>query len=105
VLHHVTYSINSLCHFFGPRRYATDDHSRNPRVAGAAVLRRVMAQQPRRLPHISSARTTPPRARSLRDRDPRPRAPRPRMGRYTRQPPTPADEAQPAARVMPRPIG
>jgi stearoyl-CoA desaturase (delta-9 desaturase) len=29
VLHHVTYSINSLCHFFGRRRFATGDHSRN----------------------------------------------------------------------------
>ena len=29
VLHHVTYSINSLCHFFGRRPYATGDHSRN----------------------------------------------------------------------------
>jgi len=29
VLHHVTYSINSLCHFFGRRRFDTDDHSRN----------------------------------------------------------------------------
>lgn len=29
VLHHVTYSINSLCHFFGRRDYATGDHSRN----------------------------------------------------------------------------
>ncbi|MBA2794090.1 MAG: acyl-CoA desaturase [Thermoleophilaceae bacterium] len=29
VLHHVTYSINSLCHVFGSRRYATDDESRN----------------------------------------------------------------------------
>jgi stearoyl-CoA desaturase (Delta-9 desaturase) len=29
VLHHVTYSINSLCHFFGRRRFATEDHSRN----------------------------------------------------------------------------
>ncbi len=28
-LHHVTYSINSLCHFFGRRRFATEDHSRN----------------------------------------------------------------------------
>jgi stearoyl-CoA desaturase (delta-9 desaturase) len=31
VLHHVTYSINSLCHFFGRQRFATDDHSRNLR--------------------------------------------------------------------------
>jgi stearoyl-CoA desaturase (Delta-9 desaturase) len=29
VVHHVTYSINSLCHFFGRRRFATSDHSRN----------------------------------------------------------------------------
>jgi stearoyl-CoA desaturase (delta-9 desaturase) len=29
VLHHATYSINSLCHFFGRRDYATEDHSRN----------------------------------------------------------------------------
>jgi stearoyl-CoA desaturase (Delta-9 desaturase) len=29
VVHHVTYSINSLCHFFGRRRFATPDHSRN----------------------------------------------------------------------------
>jgi stearoyl-CoA desaturase (delta-9 desaturase) len=29
VLHHVTYSINSLCHFFGARRYDTGDESRN----------------------------------------------------------------------------
>ncbi len=29
VLHHVTYSINSLCHFFGKRAYETGDHSRN----------------------------------------------------------------------------
>jgi stearoyl-CoA desaturase (Delta-9 desaturase) len=28
-LHHVTYSINSLCHFFGRRRFQTTDHSRN----------------------------------------------------------------------------
>jgi stearoyl-CoA desaturase (delta-9 desaturase) len=29
VLHHVTYSINSRCHFFGRRRFSTDDESRN----------------------------------------------------------------------------
>lgn len=29
VLHHMTYSINSLCHFFGRRDYATEDQSRN----------------------------------------------------------------------------
>jgi stearoyl-CoA desaturase (Delta-9 desaturase) len=29
VLHHATFSINSLCHFFGRRRFSTDDESRN----------------------------------------------------------------------------
>ncbi|MEA2346475.1 MAG: hypothetical protein QOG62_262 [Thermoleophilaceae bacterium] len=29
LLHHITYSINSLCHFFGKRRFDTGDESRN----------------------------------------------------------------------------
>jgi stearoyl-CoA desaturase (Delta-9 desaturase) len=29
VVHHVTYSINSLCHFFGRRAFDTEDESRN----------------------------------------------------------------------------
>jgi stearoyl-CoA desaturase (delta-9 desaturase) len=29
VLHHVTFSINSLCHFFGRQDYVTGDESRN----------------------------------------------------------------------------
>jgi stearoyl-CoA desaturase (Delta-9 desaturase) len=29
LLHHVTYSINSICHMFGRRPFATDDESRN----------------------------------------------------------------------------
>jgi stearoyl-CoA desaturase (delta-9 desaturase) len=28
-LHHVTWSINSVCHFFGTRRFDVDDHSTN----------------------------------------------------------------------------
>jgi len=28
-LHHVTWSINSICHFFGTRRFGTDDRSTN----------------------------------------------------------------------------
>jgi stearoyl-CoA desaturase (delta-9 desaturase) len=28
-LHHVTWSINSVCHFFGSRRFDVDDHSTN----------------------------------------------------------------------------
>jgi stearoyl-CoA desaturase (Delta-9 desaturase) len=29
LVHHLTYSINSVCHVFGRRRFATDDESRN----------------------------------------------------------------------------
>jgi stearoyl-CoA desaturase (delta-9 desaturase) len=29
LLHHVTWSINSICHFFGRRRFAVEDHSTN----------------------------------------------------------------------------
>jgi stearoyl-CoA desaturase (delta-9 desaturase) len=36
LLHHVTWSINSVCHFFGRRRFATDDHSTN--VAWLSVI-------------------------------------------------------------------
>jgi stearoyl-CoA desaturase (Delta-9 desaturase) len=28
-LHHITFSVNSLCHFFGRRGFSTEDHSRN----------------------------------------------------------------------------
>ena len=36
LLHHVTFAINSLCHFLGRRRFQTDDESRN--VAWLAPL-------------------------------------------------------------------
>ena len=29
LVHHVTWSVNSLCHFYGRRRFAVDDHSTN----------------------------------------------------------------------------
>ncbi len=29
LVHHVTWSINSICHFFGSRRFAIEDHSTN----------------------------------------------------------------------------
>jgi stearoyl-CoA desaturase (delta-9 desaturase) len=36
LVHHVTWSINSVCHFFGSRRFDTDDHSTN--VAWLSLL-------------------------------------------------------------------
>jgi stearoyl-CoA desaturase (delta-9 desaturase) len=29
LLHHITWSVNSVCHYFGRKRFATDDESRN----------------------------------------------------------------------------
>ena len=29
LVHHLTFSINSICHFFGGRRFATEDESTN----------------------------------------------------------------------------
>jgi stearoyl-CoA desaturase (Delta-9 desaturase) len=37
-LHHATFSINSLCHFFGRRRFATGDESRNLRWLALPTL-------------------------------------------------------------------
>jgi stearoyl-CoA desaturase (Delta-9 desaturase) len=36
ILHHVTWSVNSVCHFFGRRRFETDDESTN--VTWVALL-------------------------------------------------------------------
>ena len=36
VLHHITWSVNSVCHFFGRRRFRTDDESTN--VTWVALL-------------------------------------------------------------------
>lgn len=36
LVHHVTWSVNSVCHFFGSRRFDLDDHSTN--VSWLAVL-------------------------------------------------------------------
>jgi stearoyl-CoA desaturase (delta-9 desaturase) len=35
LVHHVTWSVNSVCHFFGSRRFAIDDQSTN--VAWLAI--------------------------------------------------------------------
>ena len=46
LLWHATYTINSLSHLFGTRRFDTGDTSRNNWAARAAHLRRGLAQQP-----------------------------------------------------------
>ena len=38
VVHHTTWSINSVCHVWGTRPYTSDDHSRNNFVFGIISL-------------------------------------------------------------------
>ena len=54
VLHHVTYSINSLCHFFGRTPVRDRGRVAQPRVARAAVVRRGLAQRPPRVPDVGA---------------------------------------------------
>ena len=51
-VHHVTWSVNSVCHFLGTRRFDTDDRLDQRLLAGAALARRVLAPQPPRLPAL-----------------------------------------------------
>ena len=56
LLHHVTWSINSICHFFGRRRF--DDRGRVAQrvLARTAVDGRGLAPQPPRVPHLGLPR-------------------------------------------------
>ena len=56
VVHHVTYSINSLCHFFGRQAFDTGDESRNLAWLALVHVRRGVAQQPPRVPDLVRAR-------------------------------------------------
>ena len=81
VLHHVTYSINSLCHFFGRKPLRDRRRVAQPGVAGAAVLRRGLAQRAPRVPDVGAPRARPPAVRPVGDRHRRAREDRPRVGR------------------------
>ncbi len=94
ILHHVTYSINSLCHFFGRRRFATDDESHNLSWLAPFSLRRGVAQQPPRVPHVGLSRHGQERGRPVGPDDLGPRAPWPRVGRA-------ADQSGPPGRQDP----
>ena len=55
-LHHVTWSINSICHMIGDRPFASRDQARELLAAGDPVDGRVLAQPPPRRPHLRPAR-------------------------------------------------
>ena len=55
-VHHVTWSINSVCHFSGSRRFDVEDHSTNVAWLARAVVRRGLAPQPPRVPALGRPR-------------------------------------------------
>ena len=55
-LHHVTWSINSVCHFFGTRRFDGRGPLDQRLLAVAALVRRELAPQPPRLPALGAPR-------------------------------------------------
>ena len=65
VLHHSTYSINSLCHFFGRRRFDDEGRVAQPVLARSVHVRRGVAQQPPRVPDVGRARHAPLGVRSV----------------------------------------
>ena len=91
VLHHVTYSINSICHVFGRRRFADLRRVAQLVWLALAVLRRVVAQQPPRLPDLGAPRARPLAVRSLGAGHPRAGAVRAGVGRGPRGPRAPAE--------------
>ena len=65
VLHHMTYSINSLCHFFGRRRFETGDESRNlpwlaPLTSARPGTTTTTRSRPRPPTACGAGRSTPP---------------------------------------------
>ena len=55
-VHHITWSINSICHFHGARRFATRRPLDERLVAFARLARRGLAPQPPRLPALGLPR-------------------------------------------------
>ena len=70
VLHHATWSINSICHTFGERPFRTRDRSSNVWAARADQHGRVLAQPAPRRPDGRPARRRPLAGRHQRRADP-----------------------------------
>ena len=57
VLHHATYSINSLCHFFGRQRFKTGDESRNLWWLSVFTFGEAWHNNHHAFPHLGPARS------------------------------------------------
>ena len=65
--HHVTWSVNSVCHFFGKRRFDVDDHSTNVFWLAIPSFGESLAPQPPHVPALGRARPALVGDRPLRD--------------------------------------
>ena len=70
VVHHVTYSINSLCHYFGRKPFATPDESRNLAWLALPTFGEAWHNNHHAFPASADARLRLARARHLGARDP-----------------------------------
>ena len=86
LLHHFTYSINSVCHVFGRRQFATDDESRNVFWLALPTFGEAWHNNHHAFPTSAVPRTAPLGAGSIFRGDLGPRAAGPDLGRGQDQP-------------------
>ena len=65
LLHHVTWSVNSICHMFGRQPATRERPQHERRAARGGVVRRVVAQLPPRLPVVRAPRRAAAPARPV----------------------------------------
>ena len=65
LLHHVTWSVNSICHMFGKQPATDKDKSTNFAPLGVRLVRRGVAQLPSRAPALGAPRRASPPDRSV----------------------------------------
>jgi hypothetical protein len=95
LVHHVTWSVNSICHFFGRRRFDIEDHSTNVAWLSGAHARRVLAPQPPRISPLRLPRPPVVGDRSFRAHHLCTCARRPRLGGSQDHSRTPTTEGTP----------
>ena len=86
LLHHVTFSINSLCHFYGRRRFDTGDESRNLAWLAPLSMGEAWHNNHHAFPTSATHGLRWWEARPVGARDPRPRRRRPGHRRGADQP-------------------
>ena len=59
LLHHMTWSINSVCHFFGARRFETEDQSHNVFWLALPSLGEAWHHNHHAFPHLRLPRPAP----------------------------------------------